>query len=91
VFHIFLHKAKSTRIPSPVSGTDNSLQKLPDSSATSCFIAFFSKLLEYIIDRAGMQEFLQKNFAEKRRFFDELSDNFNVSKDRLPYTHRGVQ
>ncbi len=40
VFHIFLHKAKSTRIPSPVSGTDNSLQKLPDSSATSCFIAF---------------------------------------------------
>jgi hypothetical protein len=72
VFHIFLHKAKSTRIPSPVSGTDNSLQKLPDSSATSCFIAFFSKLLEYITDWWRLQEFFQKNIAKKEKFFQEI-------------------
>jgi hypothetical protein len=57
-FIFFYTKQKGTRIPSPVSGTDNSLQKLPDSSATSCFIAFISKLLEYITEFKRLQEFL---------------------------------
>ena len=44
------------RPPSPSSSEDNSPQKLPDSSATSCFIAL-NKLLNYTWREFTMQGF----------------------------------
>ena len=44
------------RTPSPSSSEDNSPQKLPDSSATSCFIAL-NKLLNYTWREFTMQGF----------------------------------
>ena len=44
------------RTPSPSSSEDNSPQKLPDSSATSCFIAL-NKLLNYTWQEFTMQGF----------------------------------
>ena len=44
------------RTPSPSSSEDNSPQKLPDSSATSCFIAL-NKLLNYTWRNFALQGF----------------------------------
>ncbi len=72
-FHIavcffFLWRQKNAKIPSPLSCKDNSQQKLPDSSATSCFIAY-CKPLYYTLFQNIFQEFFAKNFIFYLKFF----------------------
>ena len=65
------------RTPSPSSSEDNSPQKLPDSSATSCFIAL-NKLLNYT-----WQEFTMQGF-----FALFYESNYSVFKCyRQPFTN----
>ena len=81
---VFFEKAqrKSRRTPSPLSGRNNSQQKLPDSSATSCIFAyasFFSINDDKIICNTFLIYFVcfLRFFEDTIQWFQALEDSFH--------------
>lgn len=97
-FCMFLHSferflaecsKQNKRTPSPPSCEDNSRQKLPDSSATSCFIAL-NKLYHYIEPVLALQAFFKFFFRHFRLFSVLLSIRFKPFRAGVFYTVSGV-
>ena len=84
-FLIDFAQKKTRRIPSPSSSEDNSRRKLPDSSATSRFIAFH-KLLQYIILLSKMQGFFE-NFSNKKSKFFAAAYGYFQGQCHMFYLH----
>ncbi len=76
------------RTPSPSSSEDNSPQKLPDSSATSCFIAL-NKLLDYTLVSFAMQGFFilfcETECSVFKRFKDYRSNTLSCVSSLLSF------